>query len=183
MKLKLRKHSFFIAAFMIMIAGFTTYKLADASTKFVEQSVLTVETKNGPVVFHIEIAQTAREHAKGLMNRSSLAKDAGMLFVFGTEEQQEFWMKDTLIPLDILFLARDGKIHHIHRMAKPLDKDSLITSERPVKAVLEINGGLSDMLGISEGDKVIHPAFRNQLPEPGEEEKKRRAARKRSNYN
>ena len=64
----------------------------------------------------------------------------------------------------MVFLAEDGTIHHIHHMAKPLDL-TRISSERPSKAVLEVNGGLTDLLGIAEGDKVIHPVFRNQLAE------------------
>jgi uncharacterized membrane protein (UPF0127 family) len=132
--------------------------------KTLDQNVITIETAQGPRVFHIEIADTEPEQNKGLMDRKSMPQDAGMLFVFGKEDDWSFWMKNTLIPLDLLFLARDGTIHHIHRMARPLDETHIV-AENPSKAVLEINGGLADTLGIAEGDKAIHPVFRNQLDE------------------
>lgn len=128
------------------------------------QNAVTIETKQGPRAFYVELAETPEQQEKGLMNRTSLPEDAGMLFVFSNVSQRVFWMKDTLVPLDMLFLGEDGTVHHIHHMAKPLDR-TMITSQRPVKAVLEINGGLSGTLGIEEGDKVIHPVFRNQLDE------------------
>ncbi len=146
-----------LAALVIFVGGCTA--------RVVEQHALTIETKNsGPVVFHIELAVTDTQQEKGLMERSSMPDDAGMLFVFDDVAKRAFWMKDTLIPLDLLFIAEDGTVTHIHHMAKPLDL-TRITSEGPVKSVLEINGGLSDVLGISEGDKIIHPVFRNQLPQ------------------
>ena len=128
------------------------------------QNAVTIETGEGPRVFHIDIADDEEEQKIGLMNRESLPQDAGMLFIFPEVDQRTFWMKDTLIALDLLFIAEDGEIHHIHHMARPLDHAHL-TSKQPVKAVLEINGGLADTLGIKVGDKVIHPIFRNQLDE------------------
>lgn len=132
--------------------------------KIVQQHAVTIETKGGPVVFHVEVAVHPDEQERGLMHRTSMPQDAGMLFVFQDVARRAFWMKNTLIPLDMLFIAEDGTIHHIHHGAKPLDLTK-VTSERPVKAVLEVNGGLTDVLGIAEGDKIIHPVFRNQLPE------------------
>jgi uncharacterized protein len=153
----IRKFSAVLALFMVL--GVQPACSADA----IQQDVLTIETQNnGPIVFHIEMVTSGSEMEKGLMNRTELAEDSGMLFVWPDVEQRAFWMKDTLIPLDMIFIAEDGTIHHIHHMAKPLDLTK-ITSERPSKAVLEINGGLSDILGIVEGDRIIHPAFRNQL--------------------
>lgn len=136
---------------------------ASCAQRLDPQNVLTIETQaGGPVVFHAELAIYPGEQKKGLMGRKFLAKDSGMLFVFGGEEQRVFWMKNTLIPLDMLFISKDGTINHIHHMARPLDL-SKITSDVPAFAVLEINGGLADIMGIHEGDKIIHPAFRNQL--------------------
>lgn len=155
----LRKYT---AIFALII---TLFVQAGCNAQVVRQNALTIETKNnGPIVFNVEIAATDSERNKGLMNRPSLAEDSGMLFVWDDVEQRHFWMKNTLIPLDMIFITEDGTIHHIHHMAKPLDQ-SRITSTRASKAVLEINGGLTDILGITEGDKVIHPAFRNQLAE------------------
>ena len=127
-----------------------------------EQNVLTIQTADGPRVFHIELALYPKDQEQGLMNRKSMPQDAGMLFVFNDVDKRVFWMKDTLIPLDMLFIDKDGRINHIHHMARPLD-ETQITSLRPAKAVLEVNGGITDTLGIKEGDKIIHPVFRNQL--------------------
>lgn len=110
--------------------------------------------------FTVEIADDDAERARGLMFREELAPDAGMLFDFVDERPVAFWMQNTLIPLDMLFIAGDGTIRHIHANATPLSTDS-IPSEYPVRAVLEINGGSARLLGIKPGDKVRHPIFGN----------------------
>lgn len=112
------------------------------------------------LLFSVELAVTPKQQAKGLMNRTFLAENAGMLFLFNDEARRSFWMKDTLIPLDMLFIAKDGRIVHIHHMAQPLD-EAFITSEKPAFAVLELNGGISDVFDIQVGDVVYHKAFRN----------------------
>lgn len=109
-------------------------------------------------VFQIELALTPQQQAKGLMNRTEMAKDAGMLFYFGQADERSFWMKDTLIPLDMLFLKADGTISRIHDSAVPNDLTS-VKSNGPAMAVLELNGGTAKTLGIVEGDKVKHPFF------------------------
>lgn len=129
------------------------------------KSQIVLKTKMGQsFIFDVEMAMGSKSHASGLMHRKSLAEDAGMLFIFNALRPRSFWMKDTLIPLDILFLEPDGRIHHIHHNARP-QNTALITALKPAQAVLEINGGLADQLGISEGDTVYHPVFRNVLGE------------------
>lgn len=108
--------------------------------------------------FYVELALTKAEQAKGLMYRTTLAKNAGMLFYFGAEKPVSFWMKNTLIPLDIIYIKLDGTIHHIHENAIPKDETPL-PSNGNVGAVLEINGGLSKKLGIKPGDKIKHQFF------------------------
>jgi uncharacterized membrane protein (UPF0127 family) len=108
--------------------------------------------------FAIELALTSAQQAQGLMFRESLAPDAGMLFIFPEARQASFWMKNTLIPLDMMFIGADGRIVNIARRTKPLTTDS-VPSEGPVLAVLEVNGGLADLLGIRRGDLVAHEAF------------------------
>lgn len=108
--------------------------------------------------FDIEVALTQAQQMQGLMNRESLAEDAGMLFMFNEEAERGFWMKNTLIPLDLIFIKKGGYIHHIHSNAKPHDLTS-IKSHGPVIAVLEINGGLSKKQNINVGDNVHHPFF------------------------
>ena len=124
---------------------------------------LSIETASGKKAdFDVEIAVKPIDVHVGLMFRKDMAKDHGMLFEFGGEPRQEsFWMKDTLIPLDMIFIAADGHIVNIHQNAKPRDL-SPIPSLEPVTAVLEINGGVAEDLGIKIGDKVVHPYFREE---------------------
>lgn len=109
--------------------------------------------------FQVEVVSEAEEMRRGLMFRESMRDDRGMLFDFdGPEAERGFWMKNTLIPLDMIFIKADGTIHYIHENAVPHDLTS-IRSQGPVAAVLEINGGLSRKLGIQKGDKVKHTVF------------------------
>ena len=126
---------------------------------------ITVQGKGGMTqVFHVEVALTDEDQANGLMGRREMAANAGMLFFFGEEKPRYFWMKDTLIPLDMLFIRKDGTISHIHPNARPLD-ESAVASEGPVAAVLELNGGTVALLGIGNGDKVINGSyFNNKSP-------------------
>jgi hypothetical protein len=104
----------------------------------------------------VELATTPAEREQGLMFRKSLAPNAGMLFLYPNEQQVAFWMKNTLIPLDMLFLKTDGSIARIAHDAVPLD-ETPIPSNAEVRAVLEVNGGTAAALGIKEGDKVDYP--------------------------
>jgi hypothetical protein len=119
---------------------------------------LTVATKAGAHEFEVEIADEERERSLGLMFRRSMADDAGMLFDFGSEQPASFWMRNTYIPLDMLFIKADGTIDSIAERTTPLS-DRSVPSRGPVRYVLEINGGLSDTLGIAPGDTVSGPAM------------------------
>ena len=119
---------------------------------------LTVATLAGPHKFHVEIADDPRERSRGLMFRREMAKEHGMLFDFGSEQPASFWMENTYIPLDMIFIKEDGTIESIAERTTPLSRRS-VTSKGPVRYVLEINGGLSDELGIRPGDKVSGPAI------------------------
>jgi uncharacterized membrane protein (UPF0127 family) len=103
--------------------------------------------------FTVEIAETDAQKAHGLMGRESLPENAGMWFVFDEPVQEQFWMKDTLIPLDMIFVGDDMKIVSIVKNAKPLSEE-LISSTAPYKFVLEVNGGLADKYGFKVGDAV-----------------------------
>ena len=114
-----------------------------------------VKTKQGKEhVLKVEIADTPEERAKGLMFRDVMPENHGMLFKFGDPRVLSFWMKNTYIPLDIIFIASNGSIKKIHKMATPKSLEK-ISSEVPVLSVLEINGGLSKKLGIKKGDRII----------------------------
>lgn len=115
-------------------------------------------------LFNVEIADTPEETRKGLMFRRSLDKDKGMLFIFPQEIERRFWMKNTYIPLDILFVRSDGVIRHIARMTVP-ESLELIPSNGPALAVLEIAGGQAAAHGINIGDQIIHSAFDPQSKE------------------
>ncbi len=106
--------------------------------------------------FEVEVVTTPETRAQGLMYRKSMAANAGMLFIYPGEQAVSFWMKNTLIPLDMLFLKADGSIAHIAHSAVPLD-ETPIDSGAAVKAVLEVNGGTAAALGIKEGDRVEYP--------------------------
>lgn len=138
--------------------------LFDDSAGFGEnfEKEITIKTvEGGRHDFTVELALHPRDQEKGLMFRQSMPTMHGMLFVFGSDMQRSFWMKNTLIPLDIIFLERDGRIQHIHPMAKPQDL-TMITSGQPSYAVLELNGGTASKLGIAVGDYVYNTAFRNK---------------------
>jgi len=119
-------------------------------------SVVTFSTDKGEISFDVEIANTTLARTIGLMNRTELPEKSGMLFVFDTKQAASFWMKNTLIPLDMLFISEDKKIVNIKRDAQPcktLDCQTYSSLE-PVRYILEINGGLADKLGIEEGQNV-----------------------------
>ena len=108
--------------------------------------------------FNVEIADTDAERALGLMNREKLAASAGMLFVYDTPRRASFWMKDTLIPLDMIFADSAGRVTRLHSGAKPLDKTA-INGGKDVRFVLEINGGLAKRLGIKAGSVLRNPVI------------------------
>mgnify|MGYP005997755865 CR=1 FL=1 len=112
----------------------------------------------GTTQFKVEIADTAQERAKGLMHREALPRGAGMLFVFQRPAKLAFWMRNTLIELDLLFVDETGRISHIHHRAQPLD-ETLIPSKGKALAVLEINGGLASLYGITAGSEMRHEVF------------------------
>ncbi|MCW5722864.1 MAG: DUF192 domain-containing protein [Devosia sp.] len=116
---------------------------------------LTIHSDAGDHVFAVELVDTPETRAQGLMYRQELAPDAGMLFDFLEERPVSFWMRNTFIPLDMLFISADGVVRNIHVNARPHDPTS-IPSEGPVQFVLEIPGGRSEELGIEPGDRVEH---------------------------
>lgn len=109
------------------------------------------------VRFEVEVMDTAEGRAQGLMNRESLGRFAGMLFVYETPQPVAFWMENTLIPLDMLFFDEEGTLRRIHENAVPLDRTPIPGGD-DIRFVLEINGGLASTLGIEEGAELRHPA-------------------------
>lgn len=119
---------------------------------------VTIDSANGAHVFRVELAKTAAEQQRGLMFRTDIPKDGGMLFApyppeGGPPANANFWMKDTPTPLDIVYIRADRTIARIAENTVPFS-ESMIPSGEPVSAVLEINGGRAGELGIAQGDKV-----------------------------
>ena len=123
------------------------------STAAARAEPLVIHTGGSAYKFEVEVVTTPDTRAQGLMFRKSMAANAGMLFIYPGEQAVSFWMKNTLIPLDMLFLKADGSIAHIAHNAVPMD-ETPIDSGAAVKAVLEVNGGTANALGIKEGDRV-----------------------------
>lgn len=122
-----------------------------------------IDSNQGEKTFAVEVAADHASQERGLMFRKTLAPNAGMLFDFRTPQWQTFWMKNTILPLDIIFIRDDGTISSIAPNAVPFSETS-IPSVEPVRAVLEIGGGRADALGIEPGEKVHSVIFGNALP-------------------
>ena len=119
-------------------------------------STLVVNTTTGTQTFHVEIQNTPETRAVGMMGREQMADNEAMLFAFPTTEPVAFWMKNTLIPLDMIFVDENGTITGVHENAQPHDETSIF-SPGPVRHVIEIPGGQSTKQNINTGDVVAHP--------------------------
>jgi len=116
----------------------------------------------GQSAFTVEIADTDEERAQGLMHRESMGRFAGMLFVFDAPQRAVFWMENTLISLDMLFLDDRGVVQTIHENAIPLDRTG-IDGGFGIRYVLEINGGMASILGLETGAELQHPAINQEI--------------------
>ena len=134
------------------------FGIASAQLARFPTSSLTILTASGPRRFAVEVATTPQQMEQGLMFRPSLAPDAGMIFDYGRPSMAMMWMKNTLIPLDMLFVDAQGRIVNIHERAVP-GSLATIAAAAPARAVIELNGGTAARLGIRPGDKVIFPIF------------------------
>ena len=142
---------------VVVLPLFASAGAAAASISF-EESLLTIAAADDRFEFQVEMAVSPAQRSQGLMFRESLEEDRGMLFDFGQPQQATMWMRNTYVPLDMLFIDEHGRITQIAADAQPLS-DAVIASREPVRAVLELRGGVSAKLGIKPGDRVIHPLF------------------------
>jgi uncharacterized protein len=122
------------------------------------RDVLLVETGSSQYRFEVEIADDAAERAEGLMYRQTLADNAGMLFLYPKPQPVDFWMKNTPLSLDIVFVRPDGTIARIAANTTPMSED-MIPSGEPVLAVLEVKAGIMRQLGIAVGDRLRNPKY------------------------
>jgi uncharacterized membrane protein (UPF0127 family) len=120
---------------------------------------LTIVTKAGPKRFNVEVMRDDAGRSRGLMFRRNMAADHGMLFDFERDEPVTMWMKNTYLPLDMVFIRPDGTISRIAANTEPLST-AIIPSGSPVSAVLELNAGTAAKLGIQPGDRIEHPLFK-----------------------
>lgn len=146
-----RRHLFAVAAFLCVA-------LSGAAASAADQSTLEIVTKNGVHVFSVELAINDADRQKGLMFRKELPEGQGMLFDFKQDQDVSMWMRNTYIPLDMLFINADGRIRRIAENTTPLSERT-IPSGGPVRGVLEVIGGTAKKLGIAPGDRVAHPLF------------------------
>ncbi len=119
---------------------------------------IVLKTATGDHSFNIEVMVTDQERALGLMFRRSLPENSGMLFIYDPPQQATMWMRNTFIPLDMVFISPDARVHRIEAHAEPFS-ETLIPSEGEVAAVLELNAGEAEKIGLKQGDKVIYPGL------------------------
>jgi len=122
------------------------------------KATIEIVSGNGVHAFNVELATNDAERSRGLMFVKSLPEGQGMLFDFKRDQPVSFWMHNTYIPLDMIFIAGNGRIMHIAENAKPMS-DDLIPSQFPVRAVLEVIGGTAEKLGLKTGDRVTGSIF------------------------
>lgn len=149
-------------ALVVALGGATLAGVAESQSRRAFErfanAPLTIETAAGERKFTVEVARTRGQHSQGLMFRRRLAADAGMLFVYRQVKPVAMWMRNTLIPLDMLFIGADRRIVHIAERTVPMSTET-IESREPVSSVLELNAGTVSRFGIRPGDVVTSPAF------------------------
>jgi uncharacterized membrane protein (UPF0127 family) len=140
------------------LGAVSSLPLAESATAKMRRETLTLVTGSGRHDIAIEVAETPEEMARGLMFRTHLPDDQGMLFQYPAPQEVTMWMRSTYIPLDVVFIRADGVVHRIATRTEPLS-ERLIASEGPVTGVLELAGGAAERLGLKPGDRVRHSHF------------------------
>ena len=149
----------FIVAQLFFVSGASNPALSGESPKIVfETSELTIISGGSRHHFRIEVADTPTTRQRGLMERRHLDADAGMLFDYGKPRQIHMWMKNTFIPLDMVFIDQSGMVTGVRANTTPLST-AVISSPGPVLGVLELNAGIAKRLSIGMGDRIIHEIF------------------------
>ncbi len=146
-------------AFLIISVGFLASQPVLAEDGVFEP--LSITTASGKHDFQVEVMRSDEEQQRGMMFRRSLDDDKGMLFPFQAERIATFWMENTYVSLDMIFIKSDGSVQRIEKQAEPLSQRT-ISSGAPVLAVLELIAGSADRLGIKPGDKVTYPIFKSR---------------------
>ncbi len=152
---ELRRHLGLAVVFLLVLGGSAHAREAELALE-----PLSIVTTAGVVTFEVEVARRPKAQARGLMFRHSLAPDRGMLFLFGHEQRLRFWMKNTYLSLDMIFIRKNGRIAAVVTDTVPLSEAS-ISPDMRASAVLEVNAGTAERLHIGVGDEVRHEAFGN----------------------
>ena len=142
----------------VLLAATLLPSAAAAAAAVCSGDIVEVRGNWGQARFTVELADDPDERAQGLMFRETMATSAGMLFIYDAPQHASFWMKNTLLPLDMIFVDASGVVTRIHENAIPQDTTP-IDGGAGVLAVLEINGGLAAALGINPGSQLRHPEF------------------------
>ena len=145
------------AALMVALVVFAPLRAVEATPV---QQQLQIVTASGSHPFAIEFVRSRADMEKGLMFRKTMAADHGMLFDFGKPQTITMWMKNTYLPLDMVFIAPDGHVVHVVEHAAPMS-EAIISSESPALSVLEVNAGIAEKIGVKAGDLVKAPLFKN----------------------
>jgi len=152
-------------AALLFVAVLLSVLAAPVDAKVRLDRLWLVPSSGQEVPIDIEVAEDPKEKALGLMFRTELPDNKGMLFHYDETRELSMWMHNTYIPLDMLFIRPDGVIHRIETRAEPMS-DRVISSGGPVSAVLELAGGATERLGIKAGDRVRYPLFSAKAPPP-----------------
>jgi len=147
----------FAAAFFVACAAWT----ASALERF-DTAPLTIETAERSVALTVELADSTAQKAQGLMFRRALGEDRGMLFDYGAPKTIRMWMRNTFIPLDMIFIGADGRIVDIAERTTPMS-ERIIASRAPARAVPEVNGRAADRWGVAIGDRVLTPRWSESM--------------------
>jgi len=147
-----------VFGFVVLLVFGLSLAASSGRLHAVEQQTLEIVSKRGVHVFSVELAVTDEERARGLMYRKELPEGRGMLFDFKQDQDVSMWMKNTFIPLDMIFIQHDGRILRIAENTEP-QSERIIPSGGQVRAVLEVIAGTAKKFGIAPGDRVAHPIF------------------------
>ncbi len=139
---------------VVLAAGLT----AGAATAQCAPGTVTLRGDFGQARFAVDVADDPAERAQGLMHVEQMPTMKGMLFVYDAPQTASFWMRNTLIPLDMIFARADGTVQNVHANAVPLDETPILGGD-DIQYVLEINGGLAARLGIAPGAVLQHPSI------------------------
>lgn len=148
------------ALFFVMLCAMLAPGTTEAKMR---REPLTLVTAGGTHTFEVEVASSPEEKAMGLMFRTSLADNAGMLFPYSPPQEATMWMRNTYISLDMIFIRADGTVHRVEARTEPFS-ERVIASQGDVAAVLELKAGTAARIGLKPGDQVRHSLFKNAAP-------------------